>query len=202
MQAAGMSFRVVRPSVDETRRRHLPPVRQARTLAREKAMEVAAREPGALVVGCDTVVAVDGEALGQPVDAADASRMLRRLAGRTHSVITAVCLVAPAGEGRGDHAPGRRADGDAGRGGARRQAEGVAISRVRMAPLGDREIEDYVAGGEPFGKAGAYAIQGGAGEFTALTRGRSDTVIGLPMHLLRRLLRELGHTGRSSAGPV
>jgi len=112
--------------------------------------------------------------LGQPRDGADATRMLQLLRGRDHSVVSAVCVRSPDG----------------------REAVGHAISRVGFASLTDADIAAYVGGGEPFGKAGAYAIQGTAGAFATLRRGRLDTVVGLPVHTLRTLLGELGFPGR------
>lgn len=143
---------------------------QARAGAQGKAREVQGRFPGSWVIGSDTVVAVQGRALGQPADAEDAKRMLRLLRGRTHSVFTAVAVVDPRG----------------------REACALATGRVAVAPLGEDEIDAYVDSGEPMDKAGAYAIQGRAGTFATLRRGNLDTVIGLPRALVRRLLRELG----------
>ncbi len=117
------------------------------------------------------MVALDGVALGKPRNQHDAAVMLRSLSGRDHRVYSALCIVS--------------ADG--------RRASAVASSQVRMARLTPREVRAYVAGGESLGKAGAYAIQGQAGEFVRVVRGRRDTVIGLSMSLLARLLRQLEH---------
>ena len=170
LEAAGIDFEVLPSTFDEATLRHLSPLSQARAGARGKAEEVAARRPRAWVIGCDTVVALDGEALGKPRDGVEASRMLRRLSGREHAVISAVCLVAPDG----------------------RRAEGHGISRVAIRDLRADEVNDYAATGEPLDKAGAYAIQGVAGEFAALVGGSVETVIGLPLHVVRRLGRTLG----------
>lgn len=155
---------------DEESIRHHRPVLQAHEGARAKALEVAARRPSDWILGSDTVVALDGEALGKPRDGVEASQMLRRLSGREHAVVSAVCLVAPGGQ----------------------WAEGHGISRVAFRELRPYEVAEYVATGEPMDKAGAYAIQGGAGEFAGLVSGSVDTVVGLPMHVVRRLGRELG----------
>jgi len=170
LAAAGIEFVVVVSGFDETSLRHLPPLTQARAAARGKAEEVAARHPVDWVLGADTVVALDGEALGKPRDGVEASRMLRRLSAREHAVISAVCLLAPDG----------------------RRAQGHGISRVAFRALESHEINEYAATGEPLDKAGAYAIQGAAGEFAALVGGSVDTVIGLPLHVVRRLGRTLG----------
>ena len=169
LEASGIPFSPEPSRFDEVTLRHLRPRAQARASARGKADEVAGRRPGDWILGCDTVVAVDGVALGKPRDGVEASQMLRRLAGREHEVISAVCLLAPGGE----------------------RAEASGVSRVAFRDLRPFEIAEYVATGEPLDKAGAYAIQGGAGEFAALVAGSVDTVIGLPMHVVRRLGRQL-----------
>ena len=170
LAGADIDFEVVPSGFDEATVRHLPPRRQAAAAARGKALKVARRHPGRWVAGCDTVVALGEVSFGKPADPGDARRMLGRLAGRDHLVVSAVCVVAP--------------------GGRRRTA--VATSRVRMAGLSPAEVRAYVAGGEPLDKAGAYAIQGQADRFTRVVRGRQDTVVGLPVDLLRRLLGDLG----------
>ena len=131
------------------------------SLARRKAASV----PGELVLGADTVVALDGEVLGKPADPDEAWAMLHRLSGRRHEVLTGVAL-----------------------------REGMAIrwgharTEVTFRPLEPAEILRYVATGEPMDKAGAYAIQGGAAGFVESVVGDRDTVIGLPLALVRRLL--------------
>ena len=173
LEAAGAAFEVDVSAFDEASVRGLPPRRQALAAARGKAQEVHARRPGDWVVGCDTVVVIDGESLGKPGSPGDAGRMLRRLSGRDHSVITAVCVFAPDGHRR----------------------SGAASSRVRVQTLTPVGVDAYVATGEALDKAGAYGIQGAAGEFTAVISGRVDTVVGLPVPLLGRLLGQLGHPG-------
>src|SRR5258708_1324394 len=160
---------MVEPSrFDESSVRDLSPRAQALVAARGKAVDVAARRPHSLVVGADTVVAGQ-RALGKPRDDRDAVAMLKSLGGRDHQVHSAVCLVAPGG----------------------RRVSGLSSSVVRFAPLSPERIRAYVAGGEPNGKAGAYAIQGQAAEFAHVVRGRRDTVIGLSTRLLLRLLRQI-----------
>jgi septum formation protein len=132
-------------------------------LARAKVAAVA----GDLVVGADTVVVLDGRALGKPADAAGAATMLGQLSGRTHRVVTGVAV--------------RRA-------GVVHSAH--ASTLVTFRELSEREIRDYVATGEPLDKAGAYAWQGGAGAFVTALDGDPDTVIGLPMRVLRDLLAQ------------
>jgi len=140
-------------------------------LALEKAQAVAARVREGIVLAADTVVTIDGQALGKPVDAAEARAMLRRLRGRTHEVITGVAVM------------------DARSGRAERT---VVTSRVRMAPYDDRAIDAYVATGEPLDKAGAYAIQGAGGALVAGWEGSYTNVVGLPLAETARLLAVFG----------
>jgi septum formation protein len=121
------------------------------------------------VLGSDTEVVLDGEVFGKPDDAAVASAMLRRLSGRTHRVVSCVCLV----DARGEH-------------------RASCVSEVRFAPLDAATIEAYVATGESFGKAGGYAIQGRAAAFVAHLSGSYSGVMGLPLHETAGLLREAG----------
>jgi septum formation protein len=161
LRAAGFDF-VVRPSgVPEPPFAGGDPASYAEGLARAKAESV----DGDVVVGADTVVVVDGRVLGKPRDPAEAADMLRLLSGRAHDVITGVAVK---------------------RGGALRSAH--ATTRVTFRQLDDSEIARYVASGEPLDKAGAYAIQGGAARFVTDVSGDHDTVIGLPIRLLRSLL--------------
>ncbi len=140
----------------------------AERLAREKALAIAQRRPKDVVLGADTVVVVDGEMLAKPVDAADACRMLRLLSGRVHRVITGVCLVA---------------------GG--RWSVGSETTSVEMIEIPEQEIAEYVAGGEPMDKAGAYAIQGIASRWIPRIEGDYGNVVGLPVALVWRMLREM-----------
>jgi septum formation protein len=139
-------------------------------LAREKA---AARcHPGEIVLAADTVVVIDGELLGKPRDPADARQMLARIAGREHTVLTAVALEEP----------------DRGR----RVVE-LATSRLRMAPLSAEQIAWYVATGEPLDKAGSYAVQGIGALFVEEIFGNYTNVVGLPLPLTYQLFREWGY---------
>jgi septum formation protein len=153
--------------VDETLSPGELPAHAAERLAVAKAIEVAARCPGARVLGADTIVVVDRAALGKPADAAEARRMLRRLSGRTHRVVTALALCEPAG-------------------GVVRSDR--AITRVTFKRLSRRELEWYVATGNPLDKAGAYGIQEGAGLFVTGIRGSYTNVVGLPLELAYRML--------------
>jgi len=128
------------------------------------------------VLAADTVVVVDGELLGKPRDPADAGRMLRRIAGREHTVLSGVALL----ESDGARSPARTA--------AR-----VEASRVTMAPLEDGDIAWYVATGEPLDKAGSYAVQGLGALFVESIAGNYTNVVGLPLPATCRLFRELGY---------
>ncbi len=126
------------------------------------------------VLGADTIVVVNGEVLGKPSDAADAARMLRLLSARTHEVTTAVCLVGPNPQGNSETFQDARA----------------ATTRVTFEPLTEEDIRDYVAHGEPMDKAGAYAIQGIASRWISKLEGDYFNVVGLPVPLVYRMLRE------------
>lgn len=148
-----------------------PPAEAAVQLALRKARAVAAGRRRGVVLGADTLVVVDGEALGKPADADDAGRMLRRLRGREHLVITGVAVV--------DAATGR-------------EASEAVVSRVRMGDYADAVIEAYVASGEPLDKAGAYAIQGQGRRLVERLDGSWSNVVGLPVDETRALLAAFG----------
>jgi len=168
----GFSLRAY-PEIDETPAAGLAaPLDVVRELAERKALAAALLTPQVLVLTADTLVFLGGNVLGKPRDAAGARRMLSALGGRTHEVATGVALA------------GAGADG------ATRLHSGAASTRVTFRPLGEAEIAAYVASGEPLDKAGAYGIQGGAAGFVADLEGDLDTVIGLPIGLVRRLLAE------------
>lgn len=175
LRAAGISFTVQPADVDETPQAGESPEGCAERLAREKAMAVWRTRPQDVVLGADTVVVVDHELLGKPTDAADAVRMLRRLSGREHRVITGVCLV-------------RAVAGD----GGPRVNVGHESTLVAMQAISDEEIGDYVASGEPMDKAGAYAIQGIASRWIPRIVGDYGNVVGLPVALVYRMLRDKG----------
>ena len=143
------------------------PRQMVHCLCQRKAEAVAAKHTEGLILAADTLVELDGRALGKPADDEDARRMLRALSGRTHHVFTGMCLI------------------DAGTGERRVCAEG---SEIRFRELTDGEIESYVQSGEPRDKAGAYAIQGGAVPFVARYAGSYENIIGLPTGTLRSWL--------------
>ena len=149
-------------------------------LALRKARAVAARAEGAVVLAADTVVVLDGEALGKPAGPEEARAMLRRLRGREHEVITGVAAV--------DTRTGR-------------EATRAVASRVRMAAYSDATLDSYVASGAPLDKAGAYAIQDLGGALVADFAGSYTNVVGLPVEETRGLLAELGVPVSEPAGP-
>jgi septum formation protein len=140
-------------------------------LALRKARTVAARRGAGIVLGADTVVVVDGKALGKPSSPSEAAEMLRQLRGRVHEVTTAVAVV--------DAATGR-------------EAARTVTSRVSMRAYSDAEIDVYVATGEPLDKAGAYAIQGAGGALVAGLEGSRTNVVGLPLPATAALLKLFG----------
>jgi septum formation protein len=166
---AGYRFDVAPPRVDESVPHGTPPAEAAVALAVKKARAVDARAE-AWVLAADTLLDLDGAILGKPADPADAARILRALSGREHVALTGVAVR---------------------RGG--REWTGIERTRVRFRPLSARDIDAYVATGEPMGKAGAYAVQGKAGAaLVERVDGPVDNVIGLPMGLVRALLSEAG----------
>jgi septum formation protein len=177
--------------VDETPLAGESPRNCAERLAKEKALAVLRNRPQDVVLGADTIVVVDDTILGKPANAEDAARMLRMLSGRTHQVITGVCLVGreirAQGSGISETAPHRPQDPKTENRELRTSSE---ITLVTMTEISDQEIRDYVATGEPMDKAGAYAIQGIASRWIPRIEGDYSNVVGLPIALVYRMLRE------------
>ncbi len=144
------------------------------------------------ILCADTTVALGRRILGKPVDARDAAAVLKALSGKTHRVLTSVAVVAPAS----DAAVPCQGLGVPGAVGARSKASKIAqvtqVSRVRIAPLASPLIEAYVASGEPFGKAGSYAIQGALAGHIAHIEGSHSGIMGLPLFETATLLRHAG----------
>lgn len=178
--ALGVDYRVVASTYGEDAADGLEPAALAETHARAKARDVAARsgvpEQGA-VLAADTIVVVDGAVLGKPVDRDDARAMLKTLSGRRHSVLTAVCVIAAAGE-----------------------AAFVDEAAVTFLPLSNAQVDWYLDRGEWQGRAGGYAIQGSGSSLVARVEGDFTTVVGLPVGRLTELLDELGLAPWSSSG--
>lgn len=166
----GVPFDVVPADIDETPRSGERPLDLVWRLAVAKAHAVA----GDPVLAADTIVEIDGEVFGQPADADDARRMLRRLSARTHRVHTGVAL---------------RSDGW--------EAVETVTTLVTVAPITTATLEWYVGTGEPLGKAGAYAIQGAGGALVEGVRGSVSNVVGLPLATVARMLQR--HCGWPAA---
>ena len=161
---------VVDPAdIDESMRPGESAVDYVRRLSAEKARVVLARHPGAVVLGADTCVELDGVVHGQPTDRDDARRILRALSGRTHNVHTAVTLASGA-----------------------RSRTILESARVTLQPLGDAVLDWYLDTGEPFGKAGAYAVQGHGSVLVTGVQGLMSGVVGLPLGPVAALLDEFG----------
>ena len=168
----GLEFGVLDLDVPERRAPGEAPAEYVRRVAREKAGAGLLRVvgvPAAAVLGADTEVILEDDVFGKPRNAEDAAGMLRRLSGRTHEVVSAVSVVS-----------------------AEREAQAVSVSRVTFGELSEAQIAAYVATGEPMGKAGAYAIQGGGEVFIRKLSGSYSGVMGLPLYETARLLLQFG----------
>ena len=176
----GVPFRVVISEAPETIDLDLTPEAQAIALAARKAEAVAAVHPGAIVLAADTLVVLDGDLLGKPVEDVDAARILRRLSGREHEVVTGVILL------------------DVERG---QSWQSAVTSRVGFRELSEDEISVYVATGEPRDKAGAYAVQGRGGDLIATLDGCYTNVVGLPLCEVATLLDRAGVSTSSGGTP-
>ena len=172
LEQIGMRFGVVDVDVPEVRAADEPPADYVSRVAREKAGAGLLKMSGvknAVVLGADTEVVLGDDVFGKPADDADATAMLERLSGRTHRVISVVWCVSGGCEERALH-----------------------VSDVTFAPLSAQDIAEYVASGEPRGRAGAYAIQGRAAGFISLLHGSHSGVMGLPLYETAQLLRRFG----------
>ena len=175
LRDAGIAFEMCATHIDEAALPCETPqamvARLAEAKARAAGAQMGAGSRECIIVGADTTVELDGEILGKPRDPAHAREMLAKLGGRTHHVLTGIFLL--------------RLPGNATR-------AAVETSAVTFAPLEEKEIDAYVATGEPLGKAGAYAIQGIAGRYIPKIEGCYFNVVGLPLARLYELMRELG----------
>jgi septum formation protein len=169
LRAAGIPFEVSTVEIDERFHSGESPENAVVRLAQSKAVAVAATQKDAIVLGADTTVVVGDEALGKPANPADAARMLRLLSGRTHEVLTGVCVC-----------------------GKDRTLVHVERTLVRVAHLTDEDIAWYVQTEEPTDKAGAYAIQGLGSRFIEGIDGSYSNVVGLPISSVYRALKDLG----------
>lgn len=168
MRAAGFKFEIEPADVDETLPGSLSPVQAVEFLSKKKALAVAKHHRDAVVIGSDTLVELDGTVLGKPEDEHDAVRMLMLLSGKTHNVHTGV-YIAGGGFDFGF----------------------AETTHVTFYPFSRREAEEYVHTGEPFDKAGAYAVQGKGMFLVQKMQGDYNTVVGLPVARLTRILKAL-----------
>jgi septum formation protein len=170
LRAAGVAFDVQPAQVDESIHDNESPETYVRRVAVAKARAVHQQAPERVVLAADTTVVIDGAILGKPLDAGDARRMLRLLAGRRHEVMTAVTVIAPSDEGV-------------------REDTQLETTNVEFAPLSGEEIDWYIDSGEPMDKAGAYGIQGLASRFVVRVDGSYSNVVGLPVALVYQMLK-------------
>ena len=169
LKNAGIEFVVRAANIEEVQRAGESPAAFAERMARDKARAVRKSAQDSVILAADTVVVVGDQVLGKPSDPEDAASMLRLLADRRHFVITGVCLMGTDFEDV--------------------RSEKTA---VHFTPLTDAEIHDYISTGEPMDKAGAYAIQGRASRWISKIEGDFFNVVGLPVDLVWRMLREHG----------
>ena len=167
-----LSFSVIPAHVDERHHAGEPPEAYVTRLARNKAQHVAGQFPSAWVLGADTAVVLGQQILGKPADAGAARKMLISLSGRRHTVMTGLAVA------RFDKGV-TKVD--------------VVSTRVRFHGLQATDIDAYIATGEPFDKAGAYAVQGRGGQFVAALEGCYNNVVGLPLERAMALLRSAGY---------
>ena len=190
LTSAGISFAVEAAEVDETPLAGESARDCAERLAREKALAVWRKRPQDLVLGADTVVVVDELILGKPADADDAVRMLRMLSGRVHQVITGVSLVSAKSRGQRPGTSETAMPRDPVATGECELRTASETTLVTMSEISDKEVREYVATGEPMDKAGAYAIQGIASRWIPRIEGDYGNVVGLPVALVYRMMRE------------
>ncbi len=179
LRQIGMVFDVVASGVEEENVTEEDPVRLAEYLAMSKAKTVAAELDRGIVIAADTVVCVEGELLGKPVDEEDAWRMLRLLSGRCHQVMTGVAVIRQPGLQTLCH---------------------VETTKVCMRPITEEEMRWYIHSGEAWDKAGGYGIQGKAAVFVERIEGCYFNVVGLPLAALWQMLKQCGF--REGAGGI
>ncbi len=167
----GLPFSQQPADIDETQRPAESPAAYVVRMAQEKAAAVAPRNPGSVIIGADTTVVIDGLALGKPKDRADGLAMLQRLSGRTHEVLTGICVSC----------------------GAQRESA-CDVSQVSFTAISAEDAAHYWATGEPADKAGGYGIQGLGSIFVERINGSYSGVMGLPLARLAQLLRTMGVT--------
>lgn len=167
----GIRFEVIEPEFEERSSPDLPIEEEVLAFAAGKAQSVARLEPNSIVIGSDTMIAVDGEKIGKPADRSDAARMLRLLSGKTHQIFTSVAIL----DGTGG--PGRNT---------------VAVVFVDMLPYGEGEIQRYLDRHESMDKAGAYSIQGEGRKLIGAIKGDYLAAVGMPLRPIADYLKGRG----------
>ncbi len=170
LRSLGLEFEVSPSHVDEITDPDQSPEQNATNIARDKAHWVARQNPGCHVLGADTMVVLGQEIIGQPTDAEDAYRILSKLTGKQHRVITGVVLISPQAE----------------------EYETAIVSTVSIKSVSENEIRSYIATGEPLDKAGAYAIQGEGAFLVESWEGSWSNIVGLPLEALTDLFKHAG----------
>jgi septum formation protein len=170
LQSLGLEFDVSPSQVEEITDPAQSPENNALNIARDKARWVARRNPGCYVLGADTIVVLGGEIIGQPVDKEDAFRILSKLAGKQHQVITGVVLITPEND----------------------EYDTAIISKVTIKPVSAEGIRSYISTEEPLDKAGAYAIQGEGSFLVDSWEGSYSNIVGLPLEALTELMQQAG----------
>lgn len=169
LEGLGVPFRVVAPEVDEVVVPGTPPQHAVALLAERKARAVYSRFPRALIIGSDQLVSFQGQALGKPPDAAAARKQLGSLRGKSHDIVTGVCVV-----------------------GAGFVVTEIDVARLTVLPLTDAELDGYVATNEWQGCAGGYRVEGRGQAIFQRIEGDRSSIQGLPMQRVTRILREAG----------
>ena len=170
LRSLGVAFEVSPSKVEEITDPEQSPEQNATNIARDKALGVARQNSGSYVLGADTMVVLGREIIGQPKDEEDACRILSKLAGKQHRVITGVVLITPEAE----------------------EYKIAVASTVSIKSISENEIRSYIATGEPLDKAGAYAIQGEGSFLVESWEGSYSNIVGLPLEALTGLFQQAG----------
>lgn len=170
LRSLGLDFEVSPSHVVETTDPAESPEQNALNIARDKARWVARNHPGCFVLGADTIVVLGREIIGQPADAEDALRILLKLGGQRHRVITGIVLISPDGKER----------------------QTAVVSQVAIQSVSEDALRSYIATGEPLDKAGAYAIQGKGAFLVESWEGSYSNIVGLPLEALSELFQQAG----------
>ena len=170
MEKTGLKFEIDPADIDERKFSEKSADRLVEILAIKKAENVAERHPNSLVIGSDLIVAHEDQQIGKPKDAADAKKILQHLRGKTHQVLTGVAIIDTANN---------------------KTASAVETANVKMRDYSDKEIDNYIATGEPLDKGGAYAIQGHGRKLIEKFSGDMELIIGLPTKTVLKLIKEV-----------